>query len=302
MTDVGAGFSIVSVLAVQRRTTYLLLAICLGHVLLISAQVQSKTGLPVLETVAFGAFARMQQLLGGVADGGHSLWSNYIGLQGAARENAWLRQRNLELEGQLQQAEALASRTRALEEALGLRASIPARVVTARVIAGDPTPGSLTVTIDRGSDDGVQTDMAVIAPRGVVGRVINRPLPHAAQVQLLTGRNAGAAVIFERTGAGGMAVGGAGNPPLRVDLVPNAADVKIGDRVLTSGQDGLFPRGFVIGTVERADRRAGVWTVAVRPAVDFSHIDVVLVVLENSAQSGSSRGSGGSARSGATGP
>ena len=57
-------------------------------------------------------------------------------------------------------------------------------------------------------------------------------------------------------------------------------DVKVGDRVLTSGHDGLFPRGFAIGTVEQADRRAGVWTIKVRPAVEFSHLDVVLVLLE----------------------
>ncbi len=131
--------------------------------------------------------------------------------------------------------------------------------------------------------------MAVIAPRGLVGRVINRPLLHASQVQLLTGRNAAAAVLFERSGAGGIAEGGSGDPPLRVELVPNASDIKVGDRVLTSGQDGLFPRGFVVGTVERAERRAGQWTVAVRPSVDFSQIDVVLVVLDKPVKPGSGR-------------
>jgi len=270
--------------AFHRRTTYLLLAICLGHVLLISAQVQSKTGLPVLETVTFSAFTRLQQGLGGITDGVRSIWTNYVWLRGAARENAWLKQRNLELEGKVQQAEALASRMKALEDALDLRESVPSGTTAARVIAGDPAPGSLTITIDRGSSDGIETDMAVIASHGLVGRVINRPLPHAAQVQLLIGRNAAAAVVFERSGAGGIAEGGSGDPPLRVELVPNASDIKVGDRVLTSGQDGLFPGGFVVGTVERAERHAGQWTVAVRPSVDFSHIDVVLVILDKPAR------------------
>jgi len=266
--------------AVDRRTTYLLLAICVGHVLLISAQVQSKTGLPLLQTVTFGAFAKLQQGLGGVTDGTSSLWRNYVWLRGAAQENARLKQRNLELEGQVQQAQALASRTKALEEALAMQASMTSPVAAARVIAGDPAPGSLTITIDRGSSDGIEADMAVIAPRGLVGRVINRPLPHAAQVQLLAGRNAAAAVMFERSGAGGIVYGGSGDPPLRVELVPSASDIKVGDRVLTSGQDGMFPRGFVVGSVERAELHAGVWTIAVRPSVDFSQIDVVLVVLD----------------------
>ena len=267
--------------ALHRRTGYLFLAIVVAHVLLISAQVQSRAGLPVLQTVAFAAFAKVQQMLAATADGGRSIWSNYFALRGAARENEALKQRALQLEGQLQQAQALAGQARALEEALELRQSVDKPTLAARVIAGDPTPGSLTtITIDRGSADGVLADFAVIGRNGVVGRVINHPLPHAAQVQLLVGRNAGAAAMFERTGTGGMILGGSGDPPLRMELVPNAADVKPGDRVLTSGQDGLYPRGFAIGTVDQAERRAGAWTIKVRPAIDFSHLEVVLVVLE----------------------
>src|SRR6185295_14889900 len=191
-------------------------------------------------------------------------------------------------QGQLQQEQAVSNGTKALEEALKLQQSVSAPTLAARVIAGSPTPGSLTVTIDRGSDDGVQTDMAVIAAKGVVGRVINQPTPHAAQVQLLIGKLAGAGVTIERSGAGialertgtgGIAVGGAGDPPLRLEYVPNSADLRVGDRVLTSGQDGIYPPGFLVGIVERAERGAVYWTVAVRPAVDFTHIDIVLVVL-----------------------
>lgn len=268
-------------LALRRRTGYLFLAIVVGHVLLISAQVQSKMGVPMLQTVAFAAFAKVQQVLAATADGGRAFWSNYFALRGVARENETLKRQILGLEGQLQQAQALAGRSRALEEALALQQSVDKPTLAARVIAGDPTPGSLmTVMIDRGSDDGVLTDLAVIGRAGVVGRVINRPLPHAAQVQLLVGRNAAAGAMFERTGAGGIAIGGSGDPPIRMELVPNSADVKPGDRVLTSGHDGLYPRGFAIGTVEQAERRAGAWTIKVRPAIDFSDLDVVLVVLE----------------------
>jgi rod shape-determining protein MreC len=272
--------------ALQRRTAYLFLAMVLVHVLLISAQVQSKTGLPVLETVAFGGFARVQRMLASIGDGGRSLWSNYFALRGVARENADLRRRVLQLEGELQQAQAAASQTHALEATLGLQKSMSQKTLAARVIAGDPSPGSLTVTIDRGTADGVNRDMAVLAPGGVVGRVINNPLPHAAQVQLIIGRNAAVGVMLERAEAtagiavGGSAVGGSGDPPLRLQYIPNAADVKIGDRVLTSGQDGVYPRGFAVGTVAAAERRGGDWIVKVKPTVDFSHIDFVLIVLE----------------------
>jgi rod shape-determining protein MreC len=266
--------------ALHRRTSYLFLAISVGHILLISAQVQSKSGLPVLQMVAFGSFAKVQQSLAAVTDGARSLWTNYFALRGVARENEALKRRNLELEGQLQQLQALAANVHALEDALTLQKSTAQATLAARVIAGDPSPGSLTITIDRGADDGVQPDMAVIGPRGVVGRVINRPLPHVAQVQLLIGRNAGAAVTFPRSGAGGFAKGGSGDPPLSVEFVPNSADLKVGDIAVTSGQDRLYPPGLVVGTVEFAERHAGVWTVKLRPSVDFSHVDVVLIVLD----------------------
>jgi rod shape-determining protein MreC len=193
------------------------------------------------------------------------------------------------MQGQLQQAQALASRTRALEDALRLQQTVPAPTLSARVIAGAPSPGSFTITIDRGSDDGVQSEMAVIAAGGVVGRVINRVQPHAAQVQLLIDRSAAAGVYFEGNGAGGIVLGGRTEPPLQVEYVSDAADVTVGDRVRTSGQDGVYPRGFLVGTVDRAARHGGKWTIAVRPAVDFSHIDIVLVVLVKPAHFGTGR-------------
>jgi rod shape-determining protein MreC len=274
-------------LGLRRQTFYLLLALSLGHLLLISAQVQSRSGLPVLQAVTFGVFAKVQRALALIADGGHAVWSNYFALRGAVRENAELRRHLLELEGQLQQARAQAATSQALEAALELRQTVAAPTLAARVIAGAPSPGSLTITIDAGADDGVQAEMAVIGKGGVVGRVINRPQPHAAQVQLLVDRTAAAAVFFERTGAGGMVQGGRTDLTLHVELVPNAADIKVGDRVLTSGQDSMYPRGFLVGVVERAERSAaGVWTVSVRPAVDFSHLDIVLVVLAKAARPG----------------
>jgi rod shape-determining protein MreC len=272
----------------MRRTFILLVVLTVGHVLLISAQVQSKSGLPVLESVAFGSFARVQQFTAGIADGVRGIFSRWAVLRGVAKDNEDLKQRVLELEGQLQEQQAMLSEKNALEDALALQRRMGMPTLAARVTAGSPSPGALTVTIDRGTADGVQTDMPVIAAKGVVGRVINQPTAHAAQVQLLIGKLAGAGVTIERSGAGvalertgtgGIAVGGAGDPPLRLEYVPNSADVRTGDRVLTSGQDGIYPPGFLVGTVERAERGSVYWTVTVRPAVDFTHIDIVLVVL-----------------------
>jgi rod shape-determining protein MreC len=270
------------VLSIHRRTVYLLIVISLGHVLLISAQVQSKAGLPLIQDLTFGAFARIRLATVALTHGVGGFWSHYLALHGAAEENDGLRRRIVELEGQVQQQRALLSRTQALEATLALQQSVPAPTLTARVIAGSPSPESLTVTIDRGAADGVVADMGVIAAEGVVGRVIGRPPPHAAQVQLIINRSAAVGVKFERTGASGVVRGRAGDPALHLEYVsgPGASDVKAGDRLVTSGIEGFYPQGFLVGTVDRVERSGETYRlITVRPAVNVSQLDVVLVLL-----------------------
>lgn len=263
-----------------RRTLALFLFLSFVHVLLISAQVQSKSGMPVIQAATFGVFASIQHVTSGIADLGYSFWSNYVALRGVAAENDALKKRVLELEGLAQAQAAIVSQTTDLESLLRLQQSLVAPTLAARVIAGDPAPGADMITIDRGSADGVEADMAVIGHQGVIGRVFNRPTAHAAQVQLLKGRQAAAGAVTEKTRVAGIVQGGAGNPPLEMNYVDVLRDVEVGERVLTSGLDGIFPRGFVIGTVERAVKGSGFYSdLRVRPAVDFSRLDVVLVVM-----------------------
>ena len=266
-------------LDIRRRTGYLFLAVMLGHVILISAQVQDRGGAAMLSAVTFGVVSRIQLATASAVDSVRGVFHNYVWLRGARTENETLRRQVVELGGQLEEQRARAAQVVMLEEALALRQSLPIETITARVIAGDPTPGFPAVTIDRGSADGIRANMAVIAPRGVVGRIYGRLEEHAAQVQLIVGRSAGAAAYLERTGAGGNVIGGAQDPPLRLDDVPNLVDVQLGDLVLTSGLDGIFPRGYTLGRVERAERGSGTYReIAVRPTVDFSNLQYVLVV------------------------
>jgi rod shape-determining protein MreC len=267
-------------LASTRRTLILFLVLSFGHLLLVSAQVQAQSGMPLIQAAAFGVFSGFQRVTAGISDGVRSFWSNYLALKGAVAENDELRKQVLALEGTVQAQAAFASQTHDLEALLNLRQTLVAPTLAARVIAGGAAPGAFNVTIDRGSADGVETDMAVIGHNGVVGRVINRPTAHAAQVQLLIGHNAGAGAITEESEAVGPVRGRSSNPPLEMKYVDLLKQVRVGERVLTSGLDGIFPRGFVIGTVVRAVRGSGEYSeVAIQPAVDFSSLHVVLVLL-----------------------
>jgi rod shape-determining protein MreC len=181
---------------------------------------------------------------------------------------------------ELQQQRALAAQARSLEDMLGLKPQIPVPTLAARVIAGNVSPGTLTVAIDRGTADGVAPDMAVLGVDGIVGRVISPVARHAATVQLLIDGNAAVAVVFERSQAGGMVMGGQIDGTLRAEFVPVLADIQAGEQVISSGQDGVFPSGFVVGTVDAVTGAGSPnRVIRIRPSTNFSHLDIVLVVL-----------------------
>jgi rod shape-determining protein MreC len=261
-----------------RRTLTLLVVLCLGHILLISSQVQSGRGQTALNSATLGTMATLQGGVAGLTDGIGRIWTNYFGLVGASRENDELRTRVLDLEGKLQAEQARSERASALEGLLNLQNSLVAPTLAARVIAGNPKPGAFPVTIDRGKSDGVTTNMAVITGRGVVGRVIETA-GRAARVQLLAGESAAAGAVIERTTTAGLVQGGYADGKLRMDFVSSAAQIVVGDRVVTSGQDGIYPQGFLIGHVSEINGKGKTREIVVVPAVDFSYIEVVLVVL-----------------------
>lgn len=268
-----------TVLESHRRTGYLLVAVVLGHVLLISAQVSSSAGASVLETALFGTLSQAQLLSARVSRGIGGSWAEYVALRQYRHDAERLKTTLDQMSIELQQARAQARRTEQLESLLHLQRTRLPDTIAARVIAADPTAAFLVVTIDKGRHDGLRPDMAVLAPLGVVGRVIDEPGPHTAKVQLIIDRNAGVGAQLDRTETGGVVVGAEGDPPLRMDYVSNLAEVAADDLVVTSGMDGIYPRGFVIGRVESAERGSGLYRdIRIRPRVDFSALDGVLVV------------------------
>lgn len=266
-----------ALLDVRQRTGWLFTAVVLAQLVLISAQVTTRTGVPMLEVAVFGAVAELQRVATGLITGTSDRWQQYVSLQDVRLDNERLRTQMGELQIQLQQERALAQEARTLQALLDLKRSTKLATISAAVIAGGASPDFRTLTIDKGTRQGVQTDMAVVAPAGVVGRVIT-PTARAAKVQLLIDRNAAVAGLVERTRAQGVVVG-TGGDRLEMEYVPGTADIKAGDRVVTSGIDGIYPKGFLIGQIESVQRGAGDYTsVVVKPAVELSALEAVLVV------------------------
>lgn len=266
-----------AVLDIRQRTGYLFVALTVGHIVLISAQVSTNRGIPLLEEVTFGAFAEVQRIASTAIGGMRTSWTDYVALQEVRSENERLREEVARLRVGLQQERALAQRTRSLEEILELRASVELATVAATVIAGGASPDFRTITIDKGSAEGLRPNMAVIVPGGVVGRIVT-PTARASKVQLLIDRNAAAGVLIERSRAHGVVEGTGGG--LRMNYVSGVADVQVGDTVVTSGIDGIYPKGFVVGQIESVERgNSGFGAIVVRPVVDSSSVEAVLVVV-----------------------
>lgn len=267
-----------ALLDIRLRAGYLFLALMFAHVILISAQVNSQRGVPVLESVTFGVFSEVQRGTSSGVSVFQRVWDGYIGLRHVRAENETLKRDLAEAQVELQQQRALAVASDGLSRLLALRERANLQTVAAEIIGGGATPEFQTLTIDRGSHDGVKRDMAVIAPRGVVGRVVV-PSIRNAKIQLLIDRNAAAGALIERSRAQGV-VSGTGERRLQLEYVSEVADVVVGDVVVTSGIDGLFPKGFVIGQVTKVDKSGGAYrSIAVEPAVDFTSLEQVLVVL-----------------------
>jgi rod shape-determining protein MreC len=267
-----------AVVDIRRRTGYLFLAVIVGHVILISTQVTTKRGVPMLEAAVFGVFSEVQRAANSVTIGVRGSWQNYFALQQVRSENEVLKQQLGELRVRLQEERNLAQQSQSLQKLLDLKTSTALSTTGAGVIAGGASPEFRTMTIDKGTGDGLRSDMAVISPAGVVGRVI-QPNARASKVQLLIDRNAAAGAMIERTRAQGVVIG-TGADELRMDYVSGSADVKAGDVVVTSGIDGIYPKGFVIGQIQSVRRGGGEYTgIVIRPAVDFTALEAVLIVL-----------------------
>jgi rod shape-determining protein MreC len=201
-----------------------------------------------------------------------------MALSGVRAENERLARENTDLRVRLQQERANAGATEQLRGLLDLRPRVPWTTTGAEVVASSTSPDFRSVTIDKGASEGVKRDMPVIAPAGVVGRVA-LPSGHTATVQLIIDRSAAAAGRIERSRTEGIALGN-GDGTLRFDYLSATADVQRGDVVITAGIDGVYPAGLVLGHVERVERNGQSYRlVTIRPVVDFSTLETVLVLL-----------------------
>ena len=205
----------------------------------------------------------------------------YVALVGVREENEQLRRRILELEQQAVRLAEVEQTDKRLEELLNLRSALAGDALAAHIIGRDPLPWFSTMTIDKGETDGVHKNAAVLSPFGVVGQIMATGA-HAARVLLITDHNSGIDALVQRSRARGI-IEGALDGGCVMKYVKRDEDVEVGDRVVTSGLDGIFPKGMMIGEVTRLTRgNRGLLQVAeIKPSVPLDRIEEVVVTRGN---------------------
>jgi len=269
--------------APARRSRSLLVGLVLLHLATISHQVDGGGGVSLLQRGLITALSPLQRGVGAVVGGVDETWRGWGFHRETYVENRRLAERVRQLETELQARSARAEEGERLRALLGLRRVIPMETVVAEVVGRDGVPWFRTLTLDKGESDGVALDAPVLSPTGVVGRVFATG-PRAARVQVLLDRDSGAGVLVERSRVPGVVSGQVSGPAIGADdlvlkYVPDRSDVVVGDVVVTSGLDGIYPKGLVVGRVRFVGAASGLFRdIRVEPSARFDRLEEVLVV------------------------
>jgi len=260
------------------RTPLLLVLILLLVFSVLSLSLKSSPALRKAQGLVVSMTAPGLEGLEYVGRSAKQLWLGYFYLVGVRRQNAEIQRQLAEYqqrEVHFQEAQQALTR---LEALLDLKRQVALPVIGARVIAYDPTLWSRSAIINQGKAQGVKDGLPVLAPQGIVGRIVG-VYPEYSKVMLIVDRKSGADAMVQRTRVRGMLKGKGGNR-CSLEFVPKSADVQVGDLVLASGLVGLYPKGLVFGKVSAANKKnPGVFQeIEVSPNVDLSTLEEVLVV------------------------
>jgi rod shape-determining protein MreC len=260
----------------ERRTGWVLIVVLVGQLVYLAIQ-GARAGETRLEVVGLRLLGPMARAVTG-APRSASDFREGIKLRGTLQEeNARLRREVETLRLRLMRLTDIEGEMLRLGAAVRYPTPPAGRIRAADIVYVDHTSWLRTLVLYTG-DVPARVNQPVLSPDGLVGRVITEAGPYA-KVQLLTDRAASVGGMILRTRRQGVVSGGRGSGGLELDYVPLQADVRPGDRVLTAGIDGIYPRGIPIGTVVAVERGGQLFhRIQLAPAVDFGALDQVYLL------------------------
>jgi len=227
-----------------------------------------------------GAITPFERVLVWAQNGSSDIWHNYFYLRGVRAENRQLKDQieQMRLE-QVRLAED-AAQARRLQTLLAFKEQFISRTVAAQVIGSSGSDLSRTVYIDKGESAGIKRDMAVITADGIVGKVLV-VYSSVSQVLLINDQSSGVGALLEKTRLQGV-LRGTANGEVVLERVMSDEQVPLGETVLTSGGDQIFPKGLPIGSVMKVGNGKDLFlNIKIKPAANLSKLEEVLVLVEN---------------------
>ena len=264
---------------IPRRPTLLLIVVLSMLFILMSLSSQTRLGetRTLFERSVMTIFAPVPKTVNWVGSTAADMYHGYLDMRRSVKENLELHRKVEQLATEnlrLRQSEGDLRRLRSL---LSYSEQFTMPTTMAQAIMLDTSSRFKSVIIDRGSAAGIDVNDAVVNANGLIGRVV-LTTKDMSKVQLVTDNNSSAGVLIERTRRQGVLRGdGAGGSQLYD--IPSLADVRPGDRIVTAGIDGIYPKGIPVGVVVKAEKGQDLFkTITVKPLVDFGSIEEVIVL------------------------
>ncbi len=263
----------------EGRAIYVLVPLLLLHLTLLSLQVEDPSGTLLIKRWMLGLEAPFLNFFSTAAAGARKVWYGYFWLHG-------VREENLRLQSDVQRLSLQANRMAELEqENVRLRKLVVLaensgfEMIAARVVSRTPNYLSSVIYINRGAEDGIRADCAVLSGSGIVGRIV-LVTRHNAEVQLIANADASVGVLIASTRSPGV-LRGTGESLLDLDYISNTDQVNVGDTIVTSGLDGIYPKGLPVGRVVDSQTGKSIFrAIKVQPLADLVHMEEVSVILK----------------------
>ena len=274
----------------RHRNAAVLVAVLFLQLVLLAFQVKRGKDVPLIRIWAVAVIAPVEKASSSVIRGLVGVWRDYVDLRQARQQNHRLMEEigRLKLSHHLLQEEAReASR---LKQVLQLGSRIPFSTIACQVIGSSASETSRVLFLDKGSEVGIRPNMPVITPDGIVGKV-HRVFWGSAQVLVITDPDSGVGALLEKSRLHGAALG-SGGFFCQLAYVVNDQSVDVGERVLTSGEDLIYPKGLPIGTVTSVKQGRVFHEIQVQPSARLNRLEEVLVVVRGAEQQIPSRAEG----------
>ena len=244
-----------------------------------SVDANDSTGVRLIRLWANGLVTPPERAIHSSGHGVAGVWENYIDLRHVRAENKDLQNTVDRL--RLEQAALLedARQGQRLQALMNFQEKYIYATLNAEVLGTSGTDQSRVVNIDKGKNAGLEHDMAVITPDGIVGKVRD-VFPRSAQVLLINDQTSGAGVILETTRIRGILRGNAAGQAQIVGIMADSR-IQAGEKILTAGGDEIFPRGLPVGVVEKVERdpdQDGFIKIMVKPAAHLDRLDEVMII------------------------